>query len=189
MSETTGASAPAASAAGSSPAPSTPSTTPAASTPAPAIAAPASGSDSAAQGPIPFDRHKSVLDGAYKERDDLRRQFDDYRRSVEGDPWGYTQRQLDRLSTHPDYEQSVLRYAAQMLNARRGKFAAPIEKPKPDLPVYDLNGQPTGRYTYSDQALEKLDAFNRQQYDKALADKLGPIESFMGTLQEQAQQA
>ncbi len=99
------------------------------------------------------------------------------------DPWGFTQRQLDQLAHHPNYEAHVLNYAAKLLNARRAQTKPPAQEPTPDVPVVDQSGNIVS-YTYSDKGLKALRAYEQQASEGALSQRLAPLEQFV----QQAQQ-
>ena len=202
MADETGAPVSSGSAAGSSPAPSTTgSFTPAVSTPASATPTPAGTTTPVQdpQGPIPFDRHKEILESTRgKTRTEVETEYrqkygwaDEYQR----DPWTFMQQRLDAMANHPQYAPHVLSYYARALQARRGLNGpragtgqAQVEEPKPDVPIVDAQGQVTG-YTYSDKALKAMRQYDRAQLDSQVAQKLQPLEQLAQQWQQAQQQA
>lgn len=205
MADDTGAAASASSSAGSSPAPSTATsgTSTGSSTPASATATPQQTGGAATtteRGPIPYDRHESILHGAYGERDAAKKALQENQQKYgwadqfQTDPASFVETWMDQLAENPQLSPRILAKAARMLNARRGSQPAAVQKPQPDVPIVDGNGQITG-YAYSAQALEKLDAFNWQQREAKLNERLAPFEEqkrladqreFVGKIQQQA---
>lgn len=197
MADDTSAGGSSSSAAGSSPAPSTATaSTTAVSTPASATATPATGSTAATtteRGPIPYDRHESILHGAYSERDAAKKATEELRTKYgwadqfQAEPVSFVENWMDKLAEHPQYGQQILAKAARMLASRRGQMqpvAAP-EKPKPDVPIQDEHGRVVGM-AYSADQQEKLDAFNWQQREAKLNERFAPFEK---QREEQEQQA
>lgn len=133
------------------------STSPAAPASADTIVPPADSATSditPAPGPIPYDRHKTVLDGAYKERDTYKQQLEQLswaqgadRSAIQEaerlgqlyqrDRAGYIRSLLDEALTDNDLA-PVLRSEFGRRLGQRTQADAPIE---PDIPVYDGQGQ------------------------------------------------
>lgn len=171
-------------------------TTPAVSASADAIVPPADPSVSEitpASGPIPFDRHKSILDGAYKERDALKTQLDTLswatqvdRTAVQEaarigqlyqqDRAGYIRQVLAEAITDPTLAPLVRSEAARALASGRQIASGP--PPIPDVQILGDDGKPIGmlrdlveQYAESKLGPIKQDYESRQAQAKDAADK------------------
>lgn len=142
----------------SSPAPSTPAD----STPAPATAAPAVSGEAPPEsaGPIPFDRHKAILEHA---REEAARQAQDAARKQYGWVDGYQREQVEQaarlMAWYQQDPKSLVAYLQQQLPKD------PEGPPQPDLRAED------GTPVYSAPQLQKLLEFQRAQ----LAQEYGPV--------------
>lgn len=137
-------------------------------------------------GPLPYERHKAILDGAYKERDTLRQQFDQYKQqhgwveSVPREHWqmmsaltnklaknplGFTDELMAQLMTNPQYTSYLRSLGARLLGNGRG---APQE-PGPDLDYGE------GRTGYSAAQMQKLREWDRQRLASEFDQKLQPL--------------
>lgn len=194
--------------AGSSPAPNT---GPAVDNSAPAAAAasptstPGSAVDTSGSqppGPIPFDRHKAILDGAYAERDTARREFEEYKQryqwASEVDPSEF--QQLQRWSSayredpvrwmaetiaelrqaYPHLAPALTSEAARILAGSRGFQAEP--EIDPDIPVLDAQGQVVSQ-AYSADRVKQLIA---RQVAEALGREVGPLKQTVEQQQSRA---
>jgi hypothetical protein len=167
--------------------------TPSASVPATAAPPESEGSATAPateEGPIPFGRHKEILENARKkyeaewqpyswaksvDRNQLQQITNWYQDAIQN-PYGFYERLTTELQSHPEYGPKVRSYAARLLQQARG--AAPeTAEPEPDIPIQNESGQITG-YTYSAQQLKKLRAFEKAQSQAEFAEKLRPLEEF-----------
>ncbi len=183
MSDDTGAASAAAPSAASPAATPTPTATPASATSTPVGGSQAAQTSVATpSGEPPKDRWPDILANA---RAKTRAEVDAEYRQKYGwadeaarDPWGFTQRQLDQLAHHPNYETHVLNYAARLLNARRAQTKPQAEEPKPNVPVVDQSGNIVS-YTYDEKGLKALRQYEQQAADGALSQRLAPIEQFI----------
>src|SRR3990167_1681017 len=91
-----------------------------------------------------------------------------------------------RLATHPQYGAQLTAWAARHLGARRGTQPAIAEKPKPDVPVVDAQGNVTG-YVYSDKQQDVLDEWRWEQRQAKFDERFGPLEKLSQRI-EQAEQ-
>ena len=187
------------------PPPTTPdeSDTDAATSPDPAIPGSADGTDSSAdrqpQGPIPFDRHKAILDKEREKRADLEakwarhawveeltaagktpeqvRQALQVYDGVDADPVGFLERFYDQLKSHPTLGAPVRSWAGKMLASGRGQVpgAAPApgegDDPEPP-PDYEYNGVPF----YSAPQQAKHDAWRSRQQLAEFQQLLAPLQ-------------
>lgn len=196
MADDTGASGSSASAAGSSPASSTAtsatgSAAPATSAPTQSVAPDSGGSQ---QGPLPYERHKAILDGAYAERDTAKRAAEEYKQrygwaeQFETNPYQFVEGWYDKLLDHPEYGPQLIARSARALASRRGAHQASAERPKADVPIMDAHGNVTG-YTYSDKQQDALDEWKWQQREAKLAERFQPLETMRKAIEEQAQVA
>lgn len=165
-------------------------TSPAAIVPAAAEQAPAGSTSSEAPGPIPLDRHKAILDGAYKERDAYKAQLDSWKdyewvrgmpkaefqdaitkvQRAATDPVGFFRELVTDLDAHPTHAQQLRSEAARLLG--RGKGAAEPDL-SPDVQITDANGQVVGQ-TFS---AERVQMLLQRAVQEALAKEVGPIKS------------
>lgn len=155
--------------------------TPSSSTdqPAPATVAPETPTPAVTPtpGPIPYERHKSVLDNAYAERDQarqealaLRAQFDSpegqrlrqWGQAYTQDPAAWFRQTVAELSAaHPDLVGQIRSDAARLLGSRQ-QAETSLE---PDIPVYDESGREVNR-TFSAERVQAI-------VQRAVADAIG----------------
>ncbi len=161
------------------------------STPSASVPATAAPSDqtpaqsaTATEGPIPFERHKEILERQRAEwapyawaksvnREQLQKIATWYQDAIQN-PYGFYERLSGELQNHPEYGPKVRSYAARLLQQARGQTQEATE-PEPDIPIQDDQGRITG-YTYSAQQLKKLRAFERSEQQAEFAEKLRPLE-------------
>lgn len=173
----------------------------------PAISAsetPINPSTDAADGPMPLERHKKILDGVYKERDDAKTQLDGWkafewaksvdRTAVETaqklgqlfqtDRAGYIRQLLSEAAADPQFAPIVRSEAARALAAGRGAQAPSFE---PDIPVYDNQGQLVSQ-TFSAGKVHEL---IKHSVAEALGKELSPLKADFESRQqrEQAEQS
>lgn len=181
------------------------SETPAAPSSADAIAPPAetpSGDVTPTPGPLPFERHKSILDGAYKERDTFKAQLEQLQQQVgwassvdrtaveqaaklgqlyQQDRVGYLRQILSEAAADPELMPLVRSEAARVLGSRPPGPAS-IE---PDIPVFDDAGHQVA-HAYSAERVKQLIA---QSVAEAIGKEVGPIKQDFQTRQQQEQAA
>ena len=184
----------------------TESTAPAAPASADAIVPPAAeatapGSlSSEVKGPLPYDRHKAILDGAYKERDTYKTQLDGWKdyewvrgipakefqetvtkiQRAATDPIGFFRDLVADLDNHPTHSQQLRSEAARLLGRRN----APEPDLTPDVEITDGQGQVVGK-TFSAERVQQL--LQRAVQD-ALSKEVGPIKSDFEQRRQEAQQ-
>jgi len=178
----------------STPAPEHTPTDPSAATTQP----PADGASAVtpAPGPIPFERHKQVLDNAYKERDSFKTQFESLKQQFES-PEGQRLRQwadsyrtnpeqwfantvAELAQVRPDLVQNFRSQAARLLASRQ----APEQSFEPDIPVYNEQGQMVAQ-TYS---ADKVKSLVQQAVAAALQQEVTPLKQDFEVRQQQEQQ-
>ena len=185
MADDTGAGSQGSDAAGSSPAPSTAvgaseaspnsASVSAIATPDPRTAATAAHD----QGPIPFDRHKEILEStrgkvraeleaAYREKYGWADRFHD-------EPYAFVESWIDQLAQHPQYSQQILAKAARMLASRRGQAPHVSDEPEPDVPVMDAQGQVVSQ-TFSAPQFKKWHEWSMGQREEHLSARFQPLE-------------
>lgn len=97
---------------------------------------------------------------------------------------------VDHLASHPEYGPQLLAKAARLLQARRGQGQPALaDKPQPDTPIVDVNGTPTGRYTYSAEQYDKLEEWRDAQREAKLAERFGPLEKLQQRISQAEQHA
>lgn len=148
-------------AAAASPAPQTDApvtTTPAATVPGQAADA------GATPGPMPFDRHKAILDRAYGERDTVTRERDELRQALEDirrDPLSTLHELYQYLAAHPQHADRFRQWQQQVVYAQQQARQTPTEED----PFSAFDDQTAG-------VLRKaLDSYKRQleqQFDQRL---------------------
>lgn len=186
--------APAASATPAATAPSAVSTTVATPTPADSSAASATTTPAASPvqpatpDPIPFDRHKAILETQRAETAKAQQAYEAYKREQETDPFGRFQQSFDRYANHPQYEQHLLRAAANLLRSRRGQQAPLTPEPQPDIPVFNEQGQQVNT-TYSAKQLAQWHEWKAAQQEAKLAQRLRPLEERIQQQQAKEQAA
>ena len=165
---------------------------------APAIEAPAQPQEFTATqqppGPIPFDRHKSILDGAYGERDAARQELERLSWARQIDPAQFSQLQQwatayredpvkwlsstvqELRQAYPHLTPALTSEAARILGASRNFQPEPdIE---PDIPVLDGNGQVVSQAFSADRV--------RQLIQRVVQDTIGKeVSPLKQTLQKQ----
>lgn len=146
-----------------------------------------------APGPIPFDRHKSILDGAYKERDTFKTQYEALRQQYD-DPGFQNFRKLAGLynqdirefrrqvdaefrARHPEAADELISDAARQLAARR----KPAPSFEPDIPVYDERGQMVSQ-TFSAPKVQQL---IEHAVTQALEKEVSPLKQDFQSRQQQ----
>lgn len=151
------------------------------------------------QGPIPFDRHKSILDGAYSERDTARRELEEFRQRYQWaeqvDPTEF--QQLQRWSQ--GYNTDPVRWMAETIGELRQMYphltpaltseAARIlagsrdfsqeAEIEPDIPVLDAQGQVVSQ-AYSADKVKTL-------IQRAVTEAVGPMKQSLATREAQEQ--
>jgi hypothetical protein len=169
------------------------------STAAPTTAAPVATETSspASEGPIPYDRHKSILDGAYKERDGYKTQLDALswakdldRQAIEQahrigqlyqtDRIGYLRGIIAESLADQELAPLLRSEAARVLAGARGQ--APDAEIKPDIPVYDANNQLVAQ-TYSADAVKQI---VQRAIAEAIGKEVSPIKQTFAEQQARA---
>lgn len=156
-------------------------------------------------GPLPFKRHKEILDGAYKERDTYKAQLEgfkdyewvrqipaqDFRAVVEKiqrantDPVGFFRELYTDLANHPTHAQQLRSEAARLLASGRSSEPANLD---PDVEITDGQGRVIGR-TFSDERMRALMQRTAQETREALLKEFGPLKSDWEQRQTEARQA
>lgn len=136
----------------------------------------------AKQGPIPFERHESILKNARAktEQEVMQRVQTQYGPSIElgqrftADPVGTMFGLLEGLAQHSEHGTTVRSQLARMLGARGRQpattDAAPESEPQADLQT------PDGTLVYSAPQLAKREAWARQQIERAIEQRLQPLQ-------------
>ena len=182
------------------------SAAPGVETPASATATPthdATSLEAQPPGPIPFDRHKAILDGAYGERDAARRALEDYKGqhgwAAQIDPqqfqhlqrWSTAYREdpvkwmADTISelreAYPHLTPALTSEAARILGGARGLHQAPEPEIEPDIPVLDAQGQVVSQAFSADRVRQLM----TRQVGEAIAREVAPLKKSMADQQAQ----
>lgn len=138
-------------------------------------------------GPIPFERHKAVLESTRKKAaEEAVQQFQQkyggaisWQEQFNADPIGTFMRLGQELQAHPDLSQQLRSEAGRLLAAQRRpqQQAAPEPQaepePAPDLVGRDANGQEVRFYSAEQQA--KREAWREQQWERRSAERYAPL--------------
>lgn len=160
------------------PAPSVPATTEqAAQPPTPETAAPVAEPAAQPKGPIPFERHESILKNAReKTTAEVTQQFQqrygphvELGNRIEADPVGTVVGLIQGLANHPDHGQAVISALARTLGSRRNQ-AVEDQEPQPDLQTSD------GTTLYSSAQQAKREAWLRRQVESSIDQRLQPLQ-------------
>ena len=167
--------------------------TPAAATAQPTPETPESpDTPSASAGPIPFERHKAILENTRtKTRAEVEAEWQPhawakevprekleqavtFAQQVSSNPRAFWATLTQELLGHPEHGQALRSELARVLGSARGRPAAEEPEPQPDLQAED------GRLVYSaDQARKLLtwrDRDAQRTFDARLAERLQPFE-------------
>ena len=138
------------------------------------------------KGPIPFERHESILKNARaKTEAEVSQRFQQqYAPHVElgqkfqADPVGTAVQVIRELGSHPEFGPLITSELARMLGARRGQTAPETDQePQADLQTAD------GTLVYSAEQLAKREAWARKQLMSEVDQRLQPLQ----TREQQAQ--
>lgn len=134
-----------------------------------------------APGPIPYERHKTILDGAYKERDDFKSRAErlawaerydpavnDVLTLMQSDPVAFYQRLGEELAASPQYQQALRTHAARTLAAGRGA--------QTDADIEAALAAENGEGVYSAKQVQQLLQRQQQQIEQLLGERLKPVE-------------
>lgn len=166
------------------PAPADPATPPPVGDPPPAalVQAPAVvAADPAVpepKGPIPYDRHESILKNARTktETETAQRFQQQYGAHVElgnrisADPVGTVVGLIETLAAHPEHGAAVISALARTLGGRRSQAVVADQEPQADLQTSD------GTLVYSAPQLAKHAAWQRSQLESAFDQRLAPLQ-------------
>lgn len=158
--------------------------------PAPAIEEPPQEAPAAEDvaGPIPFERHKAVLESTRKKAAEeavqqFQQQYRDaitFAQQFEADPVGTFMSLGQQLQNHPELNQRLRSEAGRLLAAQRQRApqeAAPQAQtdpePQPDLVGRDANGQEVA--FYSAEQLAKHSAWRESQFEKKFSERFAPL--------------
>lgn len=176
MADTPAGSAPATPSASPAPASATP--TPAASTPSSQPTPAAAPVTSSLGGEPPKERWPDILSNARQKaraeaEAEFRQRYGKYDQ-FETDPYGAVMGWLEQAASHSQYAPQITNWAANHLRSRRGS-QAPVEPPKPNVPIVDAHGNITG-YTYDADGLAKREEWFQQQLAQKWQEQFGPIQ-------------
>jgi hypothetical protein len=133
--------------------------------------------DAQARGPIPFDRHESILRNARtKTETEVTQRFQErygphvaLGERITADPVGTVIGLIEGLAQHPEHGQAVMSGIARALGSRRQQ-ASETEEPQADLTT------PDGTLVYSAPQQAKREAWFRQQLEGAIDQRLQPLQ-------------
>lgn len=132
-----------------------------------------------ARGPIPFDRHESILKNAREKTekeitDRFTQQYGahvELGRRISADPVGTIVGLFENLAQHPDHGATVRSALGRMLGMRQQSApAAEDAEPQPDF----QSGDGTPFYSAPQQA--KREAWLRKQLDQSIEQRLQPLQ-------------
>lgn len=168
--------------------------TPAGEPPAPATAAPPQTPPPVEtvptadpKGPIPFDRHESILKNARaKTEAEVSQRFQqqyaphvELGQRIQADAIGTVVGLVEGLANHPDYGPQMISALARTLGSRRGQPSHASEEPQADLQTAD------GTLVYSAPQQAKREAWLRQQWLGEVDERLQPLQQREQTHQAQ----
>ena len=147
--------------------PPQPETPPAETVPAPETA----------KGPIPYDRHESILKNARtKTETEVTQRFQqqygphvELGNRIQADPVGTIVGLIEGLASHPEHGPAVISALARTLGSRRSQ-AVEDQEPQADLQT------PDGTLVYSAPQLAKREAWVRKQLDASIEQRLQPLQ-------------
>jgi hypothetical protein len=143
------------------------------------------------KGPIPFDRHQSILQNARaKTEAEITQRFQqqyaphvELGRQIQADAIGTVVGLVNELANHPNYGPQMISALARTLGSRRNQPQADAsEEPQADLQTAD------GTLVYSAPQLAKREAWLRQQLLGEVDQRLQPLQSREQQHQVQEQQ-
>lgn len=142
------------------------------------------------KGPIPFDRHESILKNARTKTEQevsqrFQQEYADHLRigkQIQADPVGAVVQLVSELTEHPEYGGPVISALARALGARRGQ-RPPVEADADAAPEADLQTT-DGTRVYSAEQLAKREAWFQKQMLSQVDQRLSPLQQ-----REQAAQA
>lgn len=155
---------------------------------APSVTPPLDAASTPTKGPLPYEAHKRILDGAYAERDTLKQQVDNLRWAegldraalTEGERLGKLYQQdrpafirqlLAEASTDPELIPLVRSEAARVLGTRTPPPAATPASLEPDIPVLDERGQVVAQAFSADRVRQLI----AQSVQDAITKEVGPM--------------
>jgi hypothetical protein len=167
--------------------------------PAPAIVEPPTAEPSAeeAAGPIPFERHKAVLESTRKKAAEeatreLREQYRDalsFAEAFEANPIETAFHLMNQLQTHPEHGKALRSRIASMLAQRQQQApAAPAVEPEPQADVLFNYSDGTQGRTYSDEQLRKWQQWNATQQEQRIAKQFEPLRQLQEQVTRQREQ-
>ena len=180
--------------------PDTPATTPAPATTEPPQKVDGTSAEPApeSKGPIPFERHKSILENARTEaaKEAETRVMQQYApqlqvvQRLQADPVGTVTQLINELQQHPEYGQQLRSYAGRMLAGKRGTPPAPTTQaeaePGPDIWSKDEHGREIA--LYSAEGLAKREAWLMKRLEQQFGEKFKPALDIAQERQKQQQQ-
>ena len=151
--------------------------------------------DGESPGPIPFARHKSVLDKSYQERDQARQEAEQIRQQLQQLEWAqrYQPQQVQRSSQIVEFMQrDPLGFSEYLKREIEGNphLRAQLEsQAKPEFPQPDLRAE-DGREAYSAEATRQLAEMMVQQAVAKSQAEIGSqfqqMQQILATLQQES---
>lgn len=156
------------------------------------------------EGPLPFERHKAILEGVYKERDKFKTDLETYRQQhgwaesvpreqleqmaewygrYQGDPGEFLEKAYQEALQHPIHGATVKSRVGKMLASMRASQA--VEKIEAGIPVMDETGKVVAR-TFTDAQIEQL---LEQKLTERFGKELDPLRQDLQTRQQKDKQA
>jgi hypothetical protein len=168
--------------------------------PAPAIVEPPTAEPSAEElaGPIPFERHKAVLESTRKKAAEesvqqFREQYRDalsFAEAFEANPIETAMHLMNQLQTHPEHGKVLRSHVARLLAQRQQQApaAAPAAEPEPQADVLFNYSDGTQGRTYSDEQLRKWQQWNATQQEQRIAKQFEPLRQLQEQVTRQREQ-
>lgn len=154
------------------------------------------------EGPIPLERHKAILDGVYRERDEAKQQLEGWKayewakqvpkeqfdsmlswyQRAQTDRMGFLRDVVGELKADPQAAPEFRSWVARELGTRTASTEPDL---KPDIPVYDGQGQLVAQ-TFS---AEKVQSIVQHAVQQAIAEHVQPLKQDADSRRQAEQQA
>ena len=134
-------------------------------------------------GPLPFERHKAILERqrqeSAKQVADLEAQFGpvkEWHQRFQSDPAAFAEQLIDELSSDPRYAQSLRSRAGKILSAARRVAAEQASPQQESEPQPDYVNPSTGEAFYSATQQKALLAWQQTQMEQKIMAQIAPLQ-------------